>query len=254
MSERAQSDTRPPSSSPSDHPADNPNVERRLPTEVELRATLTRRTSETGALAAGVRLAIRTAAIGAPVAISYGLVSGLVGYGILQLAIGARGADPAVLELGGRIALGLGGFAAVYGVRQFLRRDRVNRASWWPSLFAVPLLLTGLGLLMVRSEGARQLAPLVLSLLVNAWSLVWMSFGGALTAIIWLRAGKAAAEGRSVPFRQLLDEAFLLAAVRVRRHGRGAPSGNARSPSVRAADDGNPRAAVSDGPRVAAAG
>lgn len=174
--------------------------------EKEHRAVLGRRTSEFGALVAGTRLALRTAATGLPVAIGYALVNGLVSYEVLQLAIGARDAAPAMLQLWSQIAFGIGGFASLYAVLQFAKRDQVTRASWWPTLFAIPMLLVGLGFVVVQSEQARQLGPVILSLFLMAWGLVWMSFGGAAAAIVWIRAGKAALDGRSVGAAELTSE------------------------------------------------
>lgn len=176
-------------------------------TEAELRAVLGRRTSGLQALSTGTKLAARTAGTGLPVVIVYSLVSGLVGYEVLQLAIGARDAAPATIELWSQIAFGLGGFTALYGVLQFAKRHTVTRVSWWPALFAVPLLLVGFGFMVIGSEQARQLGPVVLSLFLMAWSILWMSFGGAAASLVWIRAGHSAIRGIPTDAGALFSEA-----------------------------------------------
>ena len=175
--------------------------------EAELRAALGRRTSGFQALATAVKLAGRTAAVGLPVVVLYSLVSGLVGYEVLQLAIGARDAEPAMIELWSQIAFGLGGFTALYGIVQFAKRHTVSRESWWPALFAVPLLLVGFGFMVIGSEQARQLGPVVLSLFLMAWSILWMSFGGAAASIVWIRSGHSALRGQPTDAGALFSEA-----------------------------------------------
>lgn len=174
--------------------------------ESELRAVLKHRTNEIEALAGGLRLALATAPLGLPVVIAYALISGFVSYAVIQFGIGAKEMEPAMLDLWGQITLGLGGLASVYAVIQFAKRDSVSRASWWPSLFALPLLMLSGAFHLIESGQATQLGPIVLQLFVMAWSLLWMSFGGAATAIAWLIAGKGHLDGRPVGFGALFEQ------------------------------------------------
>jgi hypothetical protein len=170
-----------------------------------LRKILSTHTSEMGALAAGARLALK-APIGLAVAVAYGLVSGFVGHSVVQMGIGVREAEPAMIELWGQIALAVGGFTSIYALVQFTKRDRVSRTSWWPTLFAVPALLLAIAFQLESSGQSRQLGPAALTLYLSAWSLLWMSFGGAAAAIFWVRSGHGALEGRPAGLGQLLDE------------------------------------------------
>jgi hypothetical protein len=170
-----------------------------------LKKILSTHTGELAALAAGARLALR-APIGLAAAVIYGLVSGLVGYSVLQVAIGVKETDPAMVDLWGNVALFVGAITSLYAIIQFTKRDRVSRASWWPALFAVPALLLAIAFSLETSGQSRQLGPVVLSLFLNAWTLLWASFGGAAAAIFWVRSGHGAIEGKPAGVGQLLDE------------------------------------------------
>lgn len=176
------------------------------PTEQDLRRMLDKRTSAMSALASGTRLAASTAATGLPVALLYALVSGLVGYAVLQLAIQLKDTPTPMIDLGGQITLFAGGLCALYAMIQFAKRETVSRASWWPALFAVPLLLASGGLHLIESGQSRELGPIVLQLFVMSWSILWMSFGGAATAIAWIVAGRFAMNGHRISVGDLASE------------------------------------------------
>ncbi|MEZ4238660.1 MAG: hypothetical protein R3F59_21410 [Myxococcota bacterium] len=160
------------------------------PTEAELRQVLAHRTGGATALQQGLALAGRTAAIGLPAALVYGIVSGGVGYAVQQLALDALETDPGRLQSAAQIFLIAGGLAAVYTVIQFTKRKTASRASWAPALFTAPLLMGWGSLWLMSSTQASQMRPMAVQLMVIGWSLLWMSFGGAAVAIAWLRSGR----------------------------------------------------------------
>ncbi|MEQ1502412.1 MAG: hypothetical protein ABMB14_09280 [Myxococcota bacterium] len=176
------------------------------PSEQELEAILAHSTHWVSALGQGIRLAGQTAAIGVPFSLAFGLVSGLVGYRVLQAGIAAKDAPPATIDLYGQITLAIGALAAVYAVIQFSKRTRVTRASWWPALLAAPFLLLAGAFALIESGQMRQLAPVVLSLFGMSWALLWQSFGGAAVAVAWLIAGKRAFDGESIGFGEVLEK------------------------------------------------
>lgn len=175
--------------------------------EAELQSILETRTGPFQAWSAGVRLAARTAAVGLPMALVYGAVSGGITVGALELADGATTASKPMLELTAQIALAAGAFTSVYGLIQFSKRDRVSRESWWPALFAIPLLLVGLALYLEHSGAAKGIGPVVDSLVFMAVTLVVQTFVGAVAAVVWIRAGNDALEGRTTDGATLLSEA-----------------------------------------------
>ncbi len=178
--------------------------------EQQLRAILATRTGPLQALGAGASLAGRTLAVGLPLSLAYGLVSGLGGAVVVGLATATATAEAPTIELGAQIAGALAAFCTLYALVQFPKREKASRSSWWPALFAVPLWVVCAALAVVMSGQARQMGPVVAQLLIMAWSLVWSSFGGAAVATGWVLAGKAALDGRSFGLSEALD------AVRVR--------------------------------------
>lgn len=173
--------------------------------ENALKRILTERTGVLGAIRAGIVLAARTP-IGLLAALAYGLVSGLVGFNVLQMGISVKDTDPAMLDLWSQIATAITAFTGLYGLVQFSKRDRASRASWWPALLAAPALAITIALQLERSGQGRQLGPVVLSLFLMSWSLLWMSFGGAAAAIVWVRAGYGAHEDKPVSAGEILAE------------------------------------------------
>lgn len=173
--------------------------------EDQLKHILATRTNEINAILAGMKLALRTP-IGLVAALAYGIIGGLVGHSVVQAGIGVREAAPAMTELWGQVTLAIGALASIYGLVHFSKRDKVSRASWWPALFAAPALLLGAAFQLEHSGQGRQLGPLVLSMFLTSWSLVWMSFGGAACAIVWVRAGHGVIEGESTGAGEIIDE------------------------------------------------
>jgi hypothetical protein len=182
---------------------DTPPVQRTVP---ELEAILRKRTSVMEALVAGLGLSARTAATGVLAAVLYGVVSGVVGYQIMQWVIGLREASPEALEVWVQICGAFAVLSGLYGIIQFTKRDRVSRASWAPALFAVPLALATIGFALLQSGQARQIGPVVLQFVTLGWGLLWMSFGGAITAIVWNRAAKNVVDGRPGAPGELIEE------------------------------------------------
>jgi hypothetical protein len=175
-------------------------------TREQLQAVLRTRTGSMAAFGQGFRLAARTAAIGLPAALAYGALSGALGAAITDATKTAETVDHATLELVAQVITFVGAMAALYGVIQFTKRDRVSRESWFPALFAIPCLLIGGGLYVQLSGQARQYGPVVLSLVLMGWSILFATFAGAAATIVWMRAGADALDGRPIRAGEILSE------------------------------------------------
>jgi hypothetical protein len=176
-------------------------------TEQQLTAILRRRTSAFAALIAGAKLAARTATVGVPVSVVYGLVSGIVGYQVMQATIGLQQLDQALVETWFQITAAAALFLALYLMVQIPKSRTASRASWAPAMFAAPLAFTAIALYLVSSGQARQIGPVVLQLTLMAWGIVWMTFGGAFTALAWLRAARNVLDGKSAADGVLAESA-----------------------------------------------
>lgn len=176
------------------------------PTEAELRAILTTHTSIGSALGQGFRLAAATAPIGLPVALAYAAVSTLGGLAMLSLAEAALSAEPAMVELAAQVSGAVAAFFSLYALVQFTKRATASRASWAPALLAVPSAMVSGALFLVVGGQSGQLGPMVPSLMLMGWALLFGSFGGGAAAIAWLRAGKVALDGGAPQLSTVLDE------------------------------------------------
>jgi hypothetical protein len=149
----------------------------------------------TGAYRRAFGLAARTAHIGVPVAVLYAVFAGLGSVAILSLAEAAAAADEQTVHTWGQATGAVAAFLAIYTIIQFGKRARVSRASWFPSLFALPATLVASALMVAGGAGGNQL--LVPALLAIAWALACSSIVGASAAIAWVRSGKVAFDGAS---------------------------------------------------------
>src|SRR5262249_31374949 len=141
-------------------------------------------------------LAARTAGIGVPFALVFGLVSGSVTYAISQWIIGLQKAEAATVELYFELAAGAMVLTVLYAVLQISKAARVTRESWAPAMFAVPCTLLFATLWIVKGGSSAQMGPVAPSLLITAWALIWASFGGAAMQIAWLRPANNAIDGK----------------------------------------------------------
>jgi hypothetical protein len=164
--------------------------------EQELRQVLNRRTGGVEAMREALWLARKTIGVGLPVAVIYASIGAGVGYGVLQVSLGALDAEPGALDLAVQLLGAAGAFATLYAVIQFTKRETASRASWAPALFAAPLLMSAGGLALLGSTQSSQMRPMAIQLLLMAWALLWSCFGGAGAVIAWLFAGRAAMDGR----------------------------------------------------------
>ncbi len=176
-------------------------------TNEQLTRVLNTRTEALPALARGFRLAARTAAVGVPVAVVYGVVSAALASGSIDLATKLLSASQPTVELVSQVGLGLGAFCGLYAILNFPKRDKASRTSWIPALFTAPALLVGLSAVALQSGGpGNQMGPVVLQLVMTAVDLVWGAFGGAAVCVAWLLAGKAALDGGRKGLGELLPE------------------------------------------------
>lgn len=173
-------------------------------TREQLRAILRTKTGSMAALAEGLKLAVRTAPVGLTTAIVYGALSGFLGSLIVEWTKSADQIEHATLELVAQVLMFGGAFATIYAIVQFNKRDRVSRQSWWPALFAIPLLLIG-GAIQLLASG-QQYGPAVPAMVWLGWTILYASFAGAAAAIAWLRAGASKLDGRPVGAGAILGE------------------------------------------------
>jgi hypothetical protein len=153
------------------------------------------------------RLAASTMAVGLPSALVLALGSSLGSLGMLRLfdvggamAQGTRDNVFSVLFAGAM-------FCSLYALLQFFKRETASRESWFPTLFALPLWLLGLGFYLMGGEFARQMPPAVVQPLVMSWTLLWSSIAGGWAAVAWIRSGYGALSSAPVPTSEAFAEA-----------------------------------------------
>ncbi len=158
-----------------------------------------------GALGAAVPLMARTAAVGLPLALGYAVVQSFVGRWVVNQLSALEAMDRASLATLSTTLTGIAAFLAVYGAIQLSKSATASRVSWLPVLFLAPTIIVALVVRFIdQSKMGMGLAFMVF--LMQAWSLVWASFGGAAAVIGWLRSADAVAEGGRASFGQVLDE------------------------------------------------
>lgn len=172
----------------------------------ELTRVLNTRTEGVAALGKGLSLAARTAAVGAPVAVAYGVATAWVGTISMKVATGLLTADRPTVDLVMQIGFGTGLLCGVYALLNFQKRDTASRASWLPALLTAPALLVAASGLALQSGGpGRQMGPVVLQLVMGAADLVFGAVAGAVACVVWLVAGRAAIDGRSAPLSEIVE-------------------------------------------------
>ena len=142
-------------------------------------------------------LLARTAGVGLPLLVAYAVISGVVGRWVVwQLAtleaMSADAQDSLATGLWAALA-----FVGLYSLIQLTKTRTASRVSWIPSLFFVPLLIVALVVTFVeQSKLGMGLALMVF--LQQAWAIWWLTFGGAATAVGWVRAADEVASGREL--------------------------------------------------------
>lgn len=174
--------------------------------EKAAREMLARRTGAFQALSKAFALAGPTAAVGLVASAVYAFVSTVgfqaVGAGFVWMT---QQSDATLGSIAQGL-LGLGGLLGLYTVIQFMKRQTATRVSWFPSLFALPVVVLAGGFMLAGSEQGRQLGPAMIQLLIIPWTLLLYSIGGAATAIAWVRAGDEASQGRPVDTGAVFSE------------------------------------------------
>lgn len=94
----------------------------------------------------------------------------------------------------GQVLVGIGVLCVLYTGIQLTKRATASRASWWPSLLTVPLVLIGLSIMMGGAAGnadptdiAAMMASdaLIVSILAGTGALLlWDMFAGAALALL----------------------------------------------------------------------
>lgn len=131
------------------------------------------------ALAQGGALMGRTASVGLPLALIYGIVMAVGADRAVRLLDWGKTADPGLVS---GLADGFSVLAVillVYTGLQYSKRARASRISWVPSLFLLPSVLMAAGFRFFDAGNQSQLQLVLILAFSMAWSAVWMSFGGA---------------------------------------------------------------------------
>ncbi len=160
-----------------------------------------------GVLGATMTLAAKTAVAGVPLALLFGVGATALSLGALQLVAWLEQQDEAMRLNASTLCLGIGGVLLVYAALQFFKRERASRPSWVPTLFALPMILVGLGIYVIGGPSAAQMPPLKTVPMLLAGMLLWRTFFGAFAATAWIRTGNSAAEGQPVDVGAALQEA-----------------------------------------------
>ncbi len=160
-----------------------------------------------GVMGATMALAGKTAAAGAPLALIFGAGATASSLLALQLVGWLELQEEAFRINLSSVALGLGGFLALYAIIQTFKRETASRASWLPALFALPAILVGLSAYAIGGPAAAQLPPLKTVPMLIAALLLWRTFFGAYAATVWIRIGNQAAEGQPVDAPGAMQEA-----------------------------------------------
>jgi len=160
-----------------------------------------------GVLGATMTLAAKTAVAGVPLAMLFGAGATALSLGTLKFVAWLELQDEAMRLNASTLCLAIGGFLLVYAALQFFKRERASRPSWMPTLFALPMILVGLGIYVIGGPSAAQMPPLKTVPMLLAGMLLWRTFFGAFAATAWIRTGNAAAEGQPVDVGAALQEA-----------------------------------------------
>ncbi len=176
----------------------------------EAKAKAPRRPGTFQVLAGGLRLCGKTAGIGVPVAVVFGLLHALG----LHLALGSIDTiiamDEATHSMWTQGLVGLAGLLWLYGLVQFGRRfggSITTPRSWLPVLLVLPITMLAVAVWVLGSM-QRDYGPLAILFVVMSFTLTYHSFVGAAAAVCWVRAGHEAAEGRPTTLAEVVREAL----------------------------------------------
>jgi hypothetical protein len=131
------------------------------------------------ALGKALPLLGRTAAVGLPLSLVYGMIMAVGAQQAIGLLEWGQTADPGTLS---GLATGfsaLTAFLLLYTVLQYGKRATASRVSWVPSLLLLPSALLAASFSFFDAGTSSQLQLVLILGFSMAWSAVWMSFGGA---------------------------------------------------------------------------
>ncbi|MBA2321156.1 MAG: hypothetical protein H0V89_08370, partial [Deltaproteobacteria bacterium] len=168
------------------------------PLRARAMATWEGQLSALGALGAAVPLMARTAAVGLPLALAFAVIGGLVGRWVVWQLGTIENMDPAARDTLTTTLWGILAFLGLYTGIQLTKTATASRLSWLPSLFFAPLLIVALVVTFVE-QAKLGMGLALMVFLQQAWTMWWMSFGGAATAIGWVRSADHVAAGRDLP-------------------------------------------------------
>jgi len=150
------------------------------------------------ALMRALPLVAKTAGVGVPVVVVYGVIMAAVGDAMLDFAADAAHMDPTTRANLSQALLAVAMLLALYTGVQFMKRAKASRLSWFPSLFLVPVLLVGLSLYFFDAGMESNLQLILLTFIYMGWQLLWMSIGGAALVVAVTLAAERARTGKPI--------------------------------------------------------
>ncbi|MEZ4318468.1 MAG: hypothetical protein R3F61_13230 [Myxococcota bacterium] len=148
------------------------------------------------AVAHALPLVARTASVGVPVVLVYGIVMAGVGQWVLDFAEDAATMDPASRATLAQIFTVASVFLGLYTVVQFMKRTKATRLSWFPSLFLMPSVLLAASLSFFSAGMQANLQLILLTFIYMAWQMVWMTLGGAALVVATTLAAERVRTGQ----------------------------------------------------------
>ena len=174
--------------------------------EREARELVARRMTATQSIQKAVPLVAGSLGAGLVVSLAYAIVS------TIGLELVGRFFDwtltqpPEALNSAAQLGMGFGMLLSLYAILQFMKRATASRSSWFPALFALPVVVAAGGVMLAGSPTGRQLGPALFQMLLMPWTLVLYSIGGAACAIAWVRGAHEVDEGRGADTSAILGE------------------------------------------------
>lgn len=154
----------------------------------------------------GLALVRDTLPLGAPLVVLYAIIGAAGGHWMLERLAWAEAVGPDTLGLAIQVLWGVAAFLGLYTLLQFAKRRTASRSSWLPSLFLAPLIMLAGALTLLANGMGQELGPLVLSLLLMSWNLVWASIGGAALAVGQITLGDRASRGERATAVELFEQ------------------------------------------------
>ena len=159
--------------------------------EATLRQILRTRTDAVTAAQRGIQLAVRSGGMALGTAIGLGVGAAIGEYAVSQAALEVKTWSQGTLTTGWQLCGAITAFLVLYALIQITKRDTATIESWLPALFTLPALcVTGA---LAFANGST--IPITEVLFINAFVIVYAMIAGAPALVLWIRTGRAAADG-----------------------------------------------------------